>query len=153
MDRRGFSLVETVAAVAVLAILAGCVCFAAVGLKANPQREAEELASWLTERITRAQTEGSSFSLECTRRTGGQGLSLSLVWLDGRARGKKESYANEKVNMFDMAGIRTRTFDGTWQTLTPALTICVEQSAGSRERVYVRVSGEGQVNVSDNWRD
>ena len=151
--RRAFSLAELLVVMAVIAALAGCAAFVAVNMTANLGREAEDLASWLTEHITRAQTEGSSFTLLISRKASDNNMSMTLVWLNGRGKGEHESYENGRVFMYDRAKILSRTYNGAWQTLTPALTVCVEQLSRRGEKLYVKVSGEGQVNVSKNWKD
>jgi prepilin-type N-terminal cleavage/methylation domain-containing protein len=151
--RRAFSLAELLVVLAVIAALAGCAAFVAVNLTTNLDREAEDLAAWLTERLTRAQTEGSSFTLLISRKAADNNMSMTLIWLTGRGKGERESYENDRVFMYDQARIMSRTYNGAWQTLTPALTVCVEPLSRRGAKLYVKVSGEGRINVSKNWKD
>lgn len=152
MKRRAFSFAEVITAVAVLAVLVGCAAIAVAGMTARIDGEAEELANWLTEHITRAQAEESSFLLDISQRTG-SGAYMAITWLDGRSKGERDAYANDRVFMYDRAAVRFRTYDGGWQTLTPALTVCVMRTPQAREKLYVKVSGEGQVNVTTSGED
>lgn len=148
--RSAFSLTELVVVLAITAILITCSTVAFFKSTVSIEDGAEDAALWLMERTSRAQFEESSFRLVISKVSSrGNNMKMEITWLNGRNKNMKETYANNDVFMYDTASISARTYDGVWQTMTPALSIGVRALSDSGKRKYVKVSGSGLVSVSD----
>ncbi len=115
------------------------------------RQQADELAMWLTEKMTRAQLEECRFKLSMSQHST-KNISLRLTWQGGAEDGQTETYKTSKVRIFPVTGglSISRIFDGEWSSLSPALTLDVKpQPPGNAKTLYVIVSGAGCVSVRE----
>ena len=115
------------------------------------REEADNFALWLTDRMSRAQFEESSFKLSMSEE-GTRNTSFRLLWQDGTQHGKIETYFTSRVRIFPQTGdlSKPRIFDGEWSSLTPALTVDVKlEPPNEGKTLYVVVSGAGCVTIRD----
>ncbi len=113
------------------------------------REEADNLALWFMDRMSRAQVEECCFKLSMSK-IGSRNTSFRLTWQGGTQHGKTEVYESSRARIFPMTGdlSRSRIFDGEWSSLTPALTVDVKpQPPHDGKPLYVVVSGAGYVTV------
>jgi len=150
----GFSLVELIVVMLVLAILSGGI--AVSSMKEDDcdrivAREAEDLALWLSDRMSRAQAEECPFRLYVLGHGGSAvNADLTIIWLGGTLVNKSETYRSSRVNIWPESQVNQFVYDGAWQSLTPALTVSVKPISPLSEakRLYVIVSGTGYTRIS-----
>lgn len=149
--RRGFTLVEILIVLLILSLMAGVVGLSAV-CKSEPssvRQEAESLAHWLSNRMTRARLEGVGFRISASVVGGSGNIELMLTRADLRKGESPEKYRAQSAVIEKQNNLQEHTYDSTWHTLTPAMTLTVKSSKKSENVVYfVTVSGYGFVSVT-----
>lgn len=155
-ERRAFSLAELVAAFAIITALTGCAALLYSVHSVTVEEGADELVAWILEKTVRAQLEESSFTIHVPNTPKKSGNAITLYWLSGRNKDKREIYRADGVVIYDISNVGAntqKTFSGEWQTLTPAATICVEPQLRVGKKLYVIISGAGMVRVSNTRGD
>jgi len=139
---------------AIMALMAGSVSFIFADTNNGDKEireEADNLALWFMDRMSRAQVEECDFKLSMSQK-GSKNVSFRLTWQGGTQHGKTEVYDSSRVRMFPQTGdlSGSRIFDGEWSSLTPALTVDVKPlPPHDGKPLYVVVSGAGYVTVKD----
>ena len=139
--KRAFTLIEVLAAVIVLAVLAGALS-AVPQNRRTPEKEAEDLARWLTRLTVLSNRSGRPFTILCPGNVSNN--YVEAFWKNPQ---KKETYSSAWG--CDFSGYRGRTIDSVytpqWGTLTPTATIKVTRG---RAEHYVIISQHGRVRTS-----
>lgn len=149
--RKGFVLIEILLVLSVAGVMAGALCLRLAGGADDTsvvRGEAEELAQWLSNRMTRARLEGTSFKIVALRTAGDKSVrALQLTPYDAGAE-DAELYSAEKAVLDIENASQVYTYNCAWHTLTPAVTINLKSRKNPAEVLYsVVVSGQGFVSV------
>lgn len=113
------------------------------------REEADNFAQWLIDSMSRAQIEECNFKLSMSQQST-KNASFRLIWQGGSQHGKTEYYGSSRARIFPDSGelSTSRTFDGEWSSLTPALTVEVKpEPPKGGKTLYVVVSAAGCVTV------
>lgn len=150
---RGFVLTEILLVLLIVCVMAGALCLRpAVGGETRAvKEEADSLAMWLSDRMTRARLEGVGFKLYLSKSAAAsETVEIMLARGDAEKGGKHEVYRAGRTVTLKARNLREHVYDSVWHTLTPAMTIYV----GPRQRTdeancAVTVSGQGFVSVAE----
>lgn len=149
--RRGFTLVETLIVLMILGVMTGAVGLSTGGRSEQymVRQEAESLAHWLSNRMTRARLEGVGFQLIASVVSDAKNLELMLLRADQRKGEVPEKYRAQSAIIEKAINLQRHTYNSTWHTLTPAMTLTVRSRKKHGDIVYlVTVSGYGLVSVT-----
>lgn len=114
----------------------------------SARREAESLALWLSNKMTRAQLEGTGFKIIASKH-GSKTMDLTLVRDRAVGDAGPETYRPKRALLENGNGKSVFVYDEAWHTLTPAMTLLVRPPDGTRRgSCAVTVSGLGFVVVS-----
>lgn len=113
------------------------------------RQEADSLVHWLSNRMTRARLEGVGFKISASVVDGSGNIELMLTRFDLRKGETPEKYRAQSAVIEKQNNLQKHTYDSTWHTLTPAMTLIVKSSKKTVDAVYfVTVSGYGFVSVT-----
>lgn len=148
---RGFVLAEILPVLLIVCVMAGALCLRpSVGSKARAVRdEADSLAMWLSDRMTRARLEGVGFKLYLSNSAEAETVEIMLARGDAEKGGKHEVYRAGRMVTLKARNLREHIYDSVWHTLTPAMTITVSSRGRTGEPdCDVIVSGQGFVSTT-----
>lgn len=148
--RSGFSLVETLLVLAIVLLLSAIVGLSAAENKNDSKivkQEADELVVWLSDKMTQAKLQEADFKIYVSEWSP-YNFQLTLSWLTGPNATKSVSYKTDKVYLRIESSVYEFTYDGKWQSLTPAVTFSIRsKSASQNPKILVTVSGVGYVST------
>lgn len=139
----------------IISVIAGSSCFIFSDAKNGDKlirEEADNFAQWLTDSMSRAQIEECNFKLSMSQQST-KNTSFRLLWQGGSQHGKTELYGSSRARIFPENGdlSKSRTFDGEWSSLSPALTVDVRPEPPNEGKIlYVVVSAAGCVTVKNS---
>lgn len=148
---RGFSLVELLCVAVALCVLLGASAVAFLGdgdERRIVREEAEDLRSWLADRMAFAAREGANFKLFPVDHNDNK-YELRLEWSGGSKDLERETFAASRADMGLSGGYGEHTFDGEWFTLTPAASFIIRSRKDSSIRLIVSVSAAGYADVKE----
>lgn len=149
---RGFVLTEILLVMLIVCVMAGALYLRpAVGGEARAVKdEADSLAMWLSDRMTRARLEGVGFKLYLSKNAASGTVEIMLARGDAENGWKHEVYRAGRAVVLKARNLREHIYDCVWHTLTPAMTIsvCPRERTGGAD-CYVTVSGQGFVSVTE----
>ena len=146
----GFSLIETILVMTIVLLL-----LSMVGLSVTEnnneseivKQEANELVVWLSDIMNQAKLEEADFKIYASEWSAGN-LQLTVSWLTGPNATKSVSYKTDKVYLRKESSSYQFTYDGKWQSLSPAVTFTVRgKSLSQKNIIEVTVSGVGYVST------
>lgn len=162
MTERGFSLVEILVALTILAILGGCVFISAGKLlrryadPLSPERIEGEVArtvAWIDDLFDRARLSERNFSLIVSPITPSD--FFVVVWQNSEG---SEEWRSDNIGLrvYSSSSSPSGIFRYNWrtQTLTPALTLRVFQQKNHRyigTKWFIIISAYGMVRSSENF--
>lgn len=148
----GFVLTEILLVLLIVSVMAGALYLrpAAGGETRAVRDEADSLATWLSDRMTRARLEGVGFKLYLSRSAASETVEITLARGDAENGGRHEVYRAGSKVILKARNLREHIYDSAWHTLSPAMTITVASRAGTGELgCRVTVSGQGFVSVAE----
>lgn len=149
--RRGLLLIEIFVSLAILCACAGLMLAAASGLSDNPDRavaeEANALAMWLSDKISEARLEGGTFVIQVANTNAGN-AGLNFRWKGDMTDKPQDIFLSSSAVIRNEEASMAFTYDGQWQTMTPAMMFTVRPLPGKKAAMRaVTVSGAGYVRV------
>lgn len=145
-------MTEILLVMLIVCVMAGALYLRpAVGGEARAVKdEADSLAIWLSDRMTRARLEGVGFKLYLSKNAASGTVEIMLARGDAENSGKHEVYRAGRAVTLKAHNLQEHIYDCVWHTLTPAMTIsvCPSERTGEADR-HVTVSGQGFVSVAE----
>lgn len=149
--RKGSVIIEILLVLLIAGVMTGALCLRLAGGAAETRavrEEAEALAQWLSNKITRAQLEGTSFKIVALRTAGDKSVSALRLTRYGAGAENAEFYSARNAVLDIENTSQAYTYNYTWHTLTPAVTINLKSRNNTSEILYmVTVSGQGFISV------
>lgn len=147
---RGFTLVETLVSLAILMALLSVGIAPMMKYDSESrliQEEAQELAMWFSVIMTTANREGGEIKIYFSQLPSGE-LEIRAVAAGENVASAKTVYRSLKAHIRnENASLSTVSYDGIWQTLTPALTLSVRSKTNRANKVLLTISAYGLVTV------
>ena len=150
-----FSLAEILVASFIICVLLSCSALCLENEKNKEKKtqcetEAYELASWLSCLITKANMEKADFKLEISEWEA-DNFELDVFWLTGSQAGKTQMFKSTNfIIRKENASSASRFYSGTWQTLTPALTLSLRHKTKNPSGMFlISVSAVGFASVEE----
>lgn len=150
MRRRGLSLTELMAVAAILAVLvsSSAVLYYEKYGGNILARESEDLTLWFYSVISRANNEGVIFKLYTAQRENGE-YELRAVYAGESYSSAENIYTSSSANIRNEGGSSIMTYDGMWQTLSPALTLSIRSKEVNGGKLFLTISVYGLVTVKE----
>lgn len=146
---RGVTLVELIVALTILmtlslSALSPCQNMTVIGRVL--QEEADTLAMWFSGIMTMANREGRSVKIYLSQTPSGD-MEIRAV-AAGEDVAAKLVYRSSRVFIRNESpSVTTLSYDGVWQTLTPALTLSVRSKTNRAKKVLLTVSVYGLITI------
>lgn len=149
---RAVTIVEAAIVMCVLSVLAGTVMVTSMPRGCSVRdfhREVDGTAVWLSERVTLARLEESTFVFYFSEYGGAR--SMNIRWRNGSKRGTTETIDFSHSSPMPLSSASYHVFAGTWHTFTPAVTIIFKPQKGcGAEARYILVSGTGYIRAAES---
>ena len=147
---RGVTLVELIVALTILMTLFS-ICLISVSKYDSDSRvlqeEADTLAMWFSGIMTMANREGRSVKIYLSQTPSGD-MEIRAVAAGEDVASAKLVYRSSRVFIRNESpSVTTLSYDGVWQTLTPALTLSVRSKTNRAKKIIMTVSVYGLITI------